>query len=783
MAAATVSPAPANTGSTSTSTSTADSLVRPAFASREPSQASTASDDTFHIPVSNSASSLGLDSTIHPDPLTHASYPDNLPMTAADLDDPSTTTTATNQLGFHASPRSPISPGSDGTSYPTRSMPLRSSSSSSSGGGLASPTDTVTAQPRFDERSDMGETDDARTPTKSQFLTTSSSSPNSQRSDLGTGPGQVARGGKLGSSYPPISEDDDEAREVEKNLERWAAEERQRRKALRQSRTGSLLAPPAASALARRLSSLRRNPSSAGNGPTLARPPNADGSPTEQVPLEELLEEEGGSSSTHSGSFGRKTGTAYGSRSSSGAFGPSGLRESVSSLDSYTSADALTRSASHTNVRGAVTQKDASVISPVNKGFFEIDEASANGLALAAGANEDDFVEHRAGGDPASNGTPQAASRRRDSAMSAKLKGKGKALSYEAGSSAAHSDGGGANGSATSPNLRNPFDDSAEDQLNGEEGDVSNFAMSHDHDSLQFSPSSSTTAGNSRRRSSNPPQVRILHDSSLPSNTDSQHMHGLSRSSSSYASSSSPAYAKPNPSPLRPIVTVGREAPATLERQRREAREHQERQRMTRRSRSGSSGGAGGAESYLVGSRNGSADGFPSIVATDADAEMEAARAARARGGDGGGGAGSESEEDDLGDRYAGGSGGYHMQGGRNLYGRDTGGGLGRPRSHRTIAEGDEGIRSDEDDEEQHRASKQRDARFNDVGLDDAVAAEQRQQKLQRRRRAAAAARAAAEEEAMRAERKMWWTEWLCGCGRHAMDEDEQQYGKTNPMG
>ncbi|UZJ56841.1 hypothetical protein CBS101457_006161 [Exobasidium rhododendri] len=45
------------------------------------------------------------------------------------------------------------------------------------------------------------------------------------------------------TQYPPVSEEDKEARAIKQNLERWAIEERQRRKALRTSRTGSMISP------------------------------------------------------------------------------------------------------------------------------------------------------------------------------------------------------------------------------------------------------------------------------------------------------------------------------------------------------------------------------------------------------------------------------------------------------------------------------------------------------------------------------------------------------------
>ncbi|PWZ00421.1 hypothetical protein BCV70DRAFT_160581 [Testicularia cyperi] len=62
------------------------------------------------------------------------------------------------------------------------------------------------------------------------------------------------------STYPPTSEEDSEAKRVQQNLERWAAEEKMRRKAQRTSKILSTKGPSTAAAgggLAKRLSSLR----------------------------------------------------------------------------------------------------------------------------------------------------------------------------------------------------------------------------------------------------------------------------------------------------------------------------------------------------------------------------------------------------------------------------------------------------------------------------------------------------------------------------------------------
>ncbi|PWN53707.1 hypothetical protein IE53DRAFT_121885 [Violaceomyces palustris] len=81
-------------------------------------------------------------------------------------------------------------------------------------------------------------------------------------------------GGSAG--YPPTSEEDAEAKQVQQNLERWAAEERQRRKAARASKTGSqyLASDNKGNSIVRRLSSLRsssRNTPSLGSGPSSER--------------------------------------------------------------------------------------------------------------------------------------------------------------------------------------------------------------------------------------------------------------------------------------------------------------------------------------------------------------------------------------------------------------------------------------------------------------------------------------------------------------------------------
>ncbi|KAE8253916.1 hypothetical protein A4X13_0g3611 [Tilletia indica] len=726
-------------------------ITRPLFASREASQASTSSSSTsadaymspttHDLPgalgIMSTSSSTLSDNNAHAQgqPLTHASYSDNmLAGTALDDEDDTIAATATRSyLPQH------------------QQQKQRSFSSSSSSGGTASPSTTILPPSLYSSSNNKvtgSLTDDGF----------SSRSP----SNLGTGTGQVARGGRL-ASYPPKSEEDDEAREVERNLERWAAEERQRRKALRASRTNSLLGPPAASALARRLSSLRRSSVTPQGRPLSQIGANGGGgaggngdasSPGEHMPLEELAEEEGESSN---GSYSRRTGQ-QGSRRSSG-YGPPGPlrklngsngRESVSSLDSYTSADALTRSGSNQAALPGVSAIHHQAVSPNTTptlkqvGFFE-----------SGGSSKLLDLEHVSEGDPASNGTPKAARLTGSNGDAiGRLKGKSRALDYEADSTGAN---------------RNPFEDEAD-----AEGDVSSAFMSPEHD---------LTDPSSQRKKSTPgstPQLRITPDHS---GSSSQHQQQLSRSNSSYASSTLPAYAKPKPSALRPIVTVGREAPATLERQRR--------------------------DSYLV---SGNMSG-PAIVATDADAEAEEASAASRR---------SNSKRSSRSGAEADGGGGpYSMQSGGNSYGQSASSGTGRRsrrlgtrRSHRTIAEGDEpapgGEEEEDDDEEEEEdeelggttpisAPKRRsthDSRFNEVGLEDEeeeeegsgggggeaewVAAQRR-----RRRAAAAAAEAAerAEEEELRNGRKMWWTEWLCGCGRHEMDEDEQQHGKTNPMG
>ncbi|CAD6889725.1 unnamed protein product [Tilletia controversa] len=706
-------------------------ITRPLFASREASTASDASSSTsdaynneHDLPLSNSTSTLADNNgnaLVPRQPLDHASYMSN---PALDLPN--------DQEHDHTITMS-------STSY-SQQQKQRSFSSSSSSTGTASPSTTIL-------------------PPTSLSSNKTSGGGSADQGGLGTGTGQVARGGRLpsSSSYPPISEEDDEAREVERNLERWAAEEKQRRKALRASRTNSLLGPPAASALARRLSSLRLSGTPQGR-PLSQISTNVGGgggggsgrggdaiSPSEQVPLETLADEEGGSSSTHSGSFGRRAGQT-GSRRSSG-YGPPGPlrklngRESVSSLDSYTSSDALTRSVSSNQaaLAAAVAIHPAQPVSP-----------DATPTIKQAGFFQSDGSEHVSEGDPASNGTPRplkntTAAQRGANGGSGdainRLKGKGRALDYESDQ-------------ADNANP-NPFADDADEQLNAE-GDVSSVSMSLEHD-----------VENPTNRQQTP-QLRITPDHSSSSSPPNQQQKRLSRSaSSSYASTTLPAYAKPKPSASRPIVTVGREAPATLERQRRDADR-----------------------------------GFPSIVATDADAEAaeeeEAARMANKRGG------------------KAGDGGAYSMNAGGGSYGQQqpamkqprSSRRLGSRRSHRTIAEGEEDEEDFEDDEGgsdeldrragvgTHSAPKRRsthDSRFNEVGLEDDddddendgergaeaewVAAQRR------RRRQAAQVQRREEEEELRNGRKMWWTEWLCGCGRHAMDEDEQQHGKTNPMG
>ncbi|KAK0560560.1 hypothetical protein OC844_003688 [Tilletia horrida] len=773
---------------------------RPSYATREPSQASTISSaDTetymspsLGIPVSTSSSTLSSDTHAAAIaagalmPLSHASYPENVDTLGLEEVDDADATIA-NQA------------------YPPRSQKQRSFSSSSSSTGTLSPSATILPPSSLSRRNGTG---DSTSPDEDEHRTSPA---------LGTGSGQVARGGRL-NSYPPVSEEDNEAREVEKNLERWAAEERQRRKALRASRTSSLLAPPAASALARRLSSLRRSPSTNPQGRPIGiggLEGGAGGSPGEQVPLEELAEEEG---SVGSSAANRRS--AYGSHriSSQGGSagllrklnGPNGGRESVSSVDSYTSADALTRSGSNTNLHragaaaalagGLSSVHDPDIVAPTSPdatptgkqvGFFEID-GTPNGITMRSPDRGLLDLEHVSEGDPASNGTPRASQRTaadgRSAAMGSKLKGKARALDYEGQ--------GGSEGSTG----RNPFADQADERFN-EEGDVSGVSMTLD-EGLASPPRGGDARGPSRT-----PQVRVTSDDDDESaaGTKSAYRHAshyqsssLSRSSSSYASTTLPAYAKPKPSALRPIVTVGREAPATLERQRREAR-------LSQQYGGKRTGGGTGSEGSLP----------PSIVATDADAEREAdlAEAAAAEMGDANAGAGSGTSSRS---RSGSGSGSYSMQSGGKSYGRSgpkSHRALGKRRSHRTIAEGDEP--EDDDDPEaegsdlspsgpsglkQPKRRSTHDSRFNEVGLDDDEDDEEydyddeedrdQEWSAARRRRAAADAVAAAaqreraeEEERNRAERKMWWTEWLCGCGRHAMDEDEQQYGKTNPMG
>ncbi|PWN33399.1 uncharacterized protein FA14DRAFT_156096 [Meira miltonrushii] len=73
--------------------------------------------------------------------------------------------------------------------------------------------------------------------------------------------------------YPPFSEEEREARRIEQKLEKWAAEEKMRRKAKRSSRTASILGPPTASSnnrLSKRLSVLGGLGSK--NQPTLPEP-------------------------------------------------------------------------------------------------------------------------------------------------------------------------------------------------------------------------------------------------------------------------------------------------------------------------------------------------------------------------------------------------------------------------------------------------------------------------------------------------------------------------------
>lgn len=80
------------------------------------------------------------------------------------------------------------------------------------------------------------------------------------------------------STYPPTSEEDSEAKRVQQNLERWAAEERQRRKAQRSSRilSNRSYVSSGAGGLAHRLSILRpggfaTNVSNLGAGPSSER--------------------------------------------------------------------------------------------------------------------------------------------------------------------------------------------------------------------------------------------------------------------------------------------------------------------------------------------------------------------------------------------------------------------------------------------------------------------------------------------------------------------------------
>ncbi|KAG9099240.1 hypothetical protein FS749_001747 [Ceratobasidium sp. UAMH 11750] len=82
-------------------------------------------------------------------------------------------------------------------------------------------------------------------------------------------------GGGVGGSYPPMSEEAAEEREVIENLKRWEVAERLRRKAMRDSRSlsgGSTVSSPVA-ALGRRASQLlfRRSTSSSRDAPTRLR--------------------------------------------------------------------------------------------------------------------------------------------------------------------------------------------------------------------------------------------------------------------------------------------------------------------------------------------------------------------------------------------------------------------------------------------------------------------------------------------------------------------------------
>lgn len=73
--------------------------------------------------------------------------------------------------------------------------------------------------------------------------------------------------------YPPFSDEEREARRIEQKLEKWAAEEKMRRKAKRSSRTASMLGPPTNSSnnrLSKRLSVLGGLGSK--NQPTLSEP-------------------------------------------------------------------------------------------------------------------------------------------------------------------------------------------------------------------------------------------------------------------------------------------------------------------------------------------------------------------------------------------------------------------------------------------------------------------------------------------------------------------------------
>ncbi|KAG9103042.1 hypothetical protein FRC06_000369 [Ceratobasidium sp. 370] len=83
------------------------------------------------------------------------------------------------------------------------------------------------------------------------------------------------KGSGVGGSYPPMSEEASEEREVIENLKRWETAERLRRKAMRESRSlsgGSAVSSPVA-ALGRRASQLlfRRSTSSSRDAPTRLR--------------------------------------------------------------------------------------------------------------------------------------------------------------------------------------------------------------------------------------------------------------------------------------------------------------------------------------------------------------------------------------------------------------------------------------------------------------------------------------------------------------------------------